>query len=185
MREVNLEDPIKLTLNNIIELTSSMVKFLRREGRKKGAKQLILYVATCLHNILIRKQEHYITNPFTPEWVRARYYAKRTKANHKQGVKRKSRENPYITRQRVLRSYIKFQTKVAQRQSICMVKEWDCPDLITSEEFKIQYLDPLERAVDSFLSAAVYWKESNLITEEELAETQSLWQRVILYIKNL
>ena len=185
MREVNLEDPIKLTLNNIIELTSSMVKFLRREGRKKEAKQLILYVATCLHNILIRKQEHYITNPFTPEWVRARYYAKRTKANHKQGVKRKSQGEPNITRQRVLRSYIKFQTKVAQRQSICMVKEWDCPDLITSEEFKIQYLDPLERAVDSFLSAAVYWKESNLITEGELAETQSLWQRVILYIKNL
>ena len=67
MKEVNLEDPIKLTLNNIIELTSSMVKFLRREGRKKEAKQLILYVATCLHNILIRKQEHYQTNPFTPE----------------------------------------------------------------------------------------------------------------------
>ena len=94
MREVNLEDPIKLTLNNIIELTSSMEKFLRREGRKKEAKQLILYVATCLHNILIRKQEHYITNPFTPEWVRARYYVKRTKANHKQGVKRKSQGEP-------------------------------------------------------------------------------------------
>ena len=94
MREVNLEDPIKLTLNNIIELTSSMVKFLRREGRKKEAKQLILYVVTCLHNILIRKQKHYITNPFTPEWVRARYYAKRIKANHKQGVKRKSQGEP-------------------------------------------------------------------------------------------
>ena len=94
MREVNLEDPIKLTLNNIIELTSSMVKFLRREGRKKEAKQLILYVVTCLHNILIRKEEHSITNPFTPEWVRARYYAKRTKANHKQGVKRQSQGEP-------------------------------------------------------------------------------------------
>ena len=66
-----------------------------------------------------------------------------------------------------------------------MVKEWDCPDLITFQEFKTQYLDPLERAADSFLSAAVYWKESNLIAEGELAETQSLWQRVILYIKNL
>ena len=94
MREVNLEDPIKLTLKTIIELTSSMVKFLRREGRKKEAKQLILYVATCLHNILIRKQEHYITNPFTLEWVRTRYYAKRTKANHKQGIKRKSQGEP-------------------------------------------------------------------------------------------
>ena len=94
MREVNLEDPIKLTLKNIIELTSSMVKFLRREGRKKEAKQLILYVATCLHNILIKKQEHYITSPFTPEWVRARYYAKRTKANHNHGVKRKSQGEP-------------------------------------------------------------------------------------------
>ena len=95
MREVNLEDPIKLTLNNIIELTSSMVKFLRREGRKKEAKQLILYVATCLHNILIRKQEHYQTNPFTSEWVRARYYAKRAKTNSQsQGVKRKSQGEP-------------------------------------------------------------------------------------------
>ena len=83
-----MDDPIKLTLNNIIELTSSIVKFLRRAGRKEEAKQLILYVATCLHNILIRKQEHYQPNPFTPEWVRARYYTKRTKATHKQGVKR-------------------------------------------------------------------------------------------------
>ena len=58
-----------------------MVKFLRRAGRKEEAKQLILYVATCLYNILIRKQEHYQTNPFTREWVRARYYAKRAKSN--------------------------------------------------------------------------------------------------------
>ena len=84
-----------------------------------------------------------------------------------------------------MRSYIKFQTKVDQQQSICMVKEWDCPDLISPGEFKIQYLDPLDGAVDSFLSAAIYWKESNLITEGELAETQSLWQRVTLYMKNL
>ena len=94
MREINLDDPIKLTFNNIIELTSSMVKFLGRAGRKQEAKQLILCVATCLHNILIRKQEHYQTNPFSPEWVRARYYAKRAKATHKQGVKRKSQGEP-------------------------------------------------------------------------------------------
>ena len=98
-------------------------------------------------------------------------------------LKGEVRENPYITRQRVLRSYIKFQTKVAQKQSICMVKEWDCPDLISPEEFKTGYLEPLKRAVDNFLSTAVYWKELNLITEGELAETQSLWQRVALYIK--
>ena len=66
-----------------------------------------------------------------------------------------------------------------------MVKEWDCPDLISPEEFKIQYLDPLKRAVDGFLSTAIYWKESNLITEAELAETQSLWQRVALYMEKL
>ena len=185
MREVNLEDPIKLTLKNIIELTSSMVKFFRREGRKKEAKQLILYVATCLHNILIRKQEHYITNPLHQSGLEQDIMLKGQKQITNKVLKEKVRENPYITRQKVLRSYIKFQTKVAQRQSVCMIKEWDCPDLITFEEFKTQYLDPLERAVDSFLSAAVYWKESNLITEGELAETQSLWQRVILYIKNL
>ena len=67
MREINLDDPIKFTLKNIIELTSSMVKFLKRAGRKEEANQLILYVATCLYNILIRKQEHYRTNSFTPE----------------------------------------------------------------------------------------------------------------------
>ena len=94
MREISLDDPVKLTLRNIIELTSSMVKFLRRADRKSEAKQLILYVATCLYNILIRKQEHYQTNPFTPEWVRARYYAKRTKATHKQRVKRRSQGEP-------------------------------------------------------------------------------------------
>ena len=94
MREINLDDPIKFTLKNIIELTSSMVKFLKRAGRKEEANQLILYVATCLYNILIRKQEHYQTNPFTPEWVRARYYAKRTKATHKQSVQRRSQGEP-------------------------------------------------------------------------------------------
>ena len=94
MRETNLDDPVKLTLRNIIVLTSSMVKSLRRVGRKAEAKQLILYVATCLYNILIKKQEYYQTNPFTPEWVRARYYAKRTKATHKQRVKRRSQGEP-------------------------------------------------------------------------------------------
>ena len=94
MREINLDEPIKFTLKNIIELTSSMVKFLKRAGRREEANQLILYVATCLYNILIRKQEQYQTNPFTPEWVRARYYAKRTKATHKQSVKRRSQGEP-------------------------------------------------------------------------------------------
>ena len=94
MGETDLNDPIKLTLKNIIELTSPMVKSLKRQGRKEEANQLILYVATCLHNILIRKQELYQTNPFTPEWVRARYYAKRTKATHKQSVKRRSQGEP-------------------------------------------------------------------------------------------
>ena len=94
MREINLNDPIKFTLKNIIELTSSMVKFLRRAGRKEEAKQFILYVITCLYNILIRKQEHYQTNPFPLEWVRARYYAKRAKATHKQSVKRRSQGEP-------------------------------------------------------------------------------------------
>ena len=91
MRETNLNDPIKLTLKNIIELTSSMVKSLKRQDRREEANQLILYVATCLYNVLIRKQEHYQTNPFTPEWVKARYYAQRTKATNKQRIKIKRR----------------------------------------------------------------------------------------------
>ena len=94
MGETDLNDSIKLTLKNSIELTSSMVKSLKRQDRKEEANQLILYVATCLYNILIIKQEHYQTNPFTPEWVRARYYAKRTKATHKQSVKRRSQGEP-------------------------------------------------------------------------------------------
>ena len=96
MRETNLDDPIRLTLKNIIELTSSMVKTLRRAGRKAEANQLILYVATCLYNVLIRKQEHYRTNPFSPEWVKARYYAQRTKATNKQRdkIKRRSQGEP-------------------------------------------------------------------------------------------
>ena len=64
-----------------------------------------------------------------------------------------------------------------------MIKEWDCPDLISHEDFKIGYLDPLKRAVDTFLSAAVFWRESNLITEGELGETQALWQRVDIYLQ--
>ena len=91
MREVDLEDPIKLTLKNIIELTSSMVKSLKKEGRKEKANQLILYVATCLHNVLIKKQDHYRTNPFTPEWVKARYYAQRAKTASKQRNQNKRR----------------------------------------------------------------------------------------------
>ena len=98
-------------------------------------------------------------------------------------LKEEVRENPYITRQKVLRSYIKFQTKVAQKQSICMIKEWNCPDLISPEEFKVGYLNPLKSAVDNFLSTVVYWKELNLIYEGELAEIQALWQRVALYIE--
>ena len=118
-----------------------MVKSLNRQGRKEEANQLILYVATCLYNILIRKQElertrkqeHYQTNPFTPEWVRARYYAKRTKATHKQSVKRRSQGEPIYNQAKGLEVMHKISTKVAQKQSICMVKEWDCPDLNSSE----------------------------------------------------
>ena len=91
MRETNLNDAIKFTLRNIIELTSSMVKSLKKQSRREEVNQLILYAATCLYNVLIRKQEHYQTNPFTPEWVRARYYAQRTKATNKQRVKIKRR----------------------------------------------------------------------------------------------
>ena len=79
----------------------------------------------------------------------------------------------------------KFYTKICKRQYLCMLTEWNCPDLVSKERFKKEYLDPLKRAADQYLSAIVYWREQDLalVTPDEYAEIQALWLRVDQYIK--
>ena len=93
--------------------------------------------------------------------------------------------NKCITRQRIQYSMGKFFYKVCKRQYICSITEWDCPDLVSKEKFKREYLDPLKRAADQYLSAVVYWRELdiNLVTPAEYAEVQDLWLRVDQYIR--
>ena len=66
-----------------------------------------------------------------------------------------------------------------------MISEWECPYSITPEYFKKAYPDPLKRAADQYLSAAVFWKESEVITLEEFREIPNLWQRVDRYLKKV
>ena len=89
MKESNLEDPIKVVLKSIVDITFTLVKSLKAEGKVSEANQLILWVAECLHGILVRKLKLYQIRPFTPATVRARYNAQRAKANTKVGSKRK------------------------------------------------------------------------------------------------
>ena len=93
MNPDNLEDPIRVILKSIVDITFGLVRSLREEGRKAEAQQLILWVAECLHGILVRKLKFYQIRPFTPALVRARYNAKRDKAGTKIERKRKFERN--------------------------------------------------------------------------------------------
>ena len=73
-------DPVRKTLKNILDLTGTLVRQLREVGEGKQAKSLIVWVATCLHIILIKKQRLYEQNPFSPETVRIHYYEAKYKA---------------------------------------------------------------------------------------------------------
>ena len=90
-----------------------------------------------------------------------------------------------ISRQKVEYSMRKFHHKVSKRQYLCMITEWDCPSLVSKEKFKEEYLDPLKRSVDQYLSAVVHWRELDLglVTLEEYIDVQALWLRVDQYIK--
>ena len=94
-----------------------------------------------------------------------------------------SRVSEKISRQRVLYSMGRFCARIHKRQYWCIINE----GLKSEEEFKKDYLDPLKRATDQYLSAVNYWKgqNPNLVTPEEYASIQALWQRVEKYIQTL
>ena len=62
----NVTDPVRETLKNILDLTGDLVKQLREAGDDQQARSIIVWVATCLHIILVKKQRLYEKNPFSP-----------------------------------------------------------------------------------------------------------------------
>ena len=92
-----------------------------------------------------------------------------------------SRVSEKISRKRVLYSMGRFCARVHKRQYRCIINEGTVPE----EEFKRDYLDPLKRIIDLYLSAAKYWigQNPNLVTPTEYASIQALWQRVDKYIQ--
>lgn len=89
-----------------------------------------------------------------------------------------------MSRQRVEYSMSKFHKKVSKRHYLCIVTECDCPSKISKETFQREYLDPLRRAIDQYLSAVIHWKDLELVSNQEFSEVQALWQRVDQYIRN-
>ena len=76
----NVIDPVRETLKNILDLTGDLVRQLREAGRDQQARSIIVWVATCLHIVLVKKQRLYEQNPFSPEIVRMHYYEAKYKA---------------------------------------------------------------------------------------------------------
>ena len=76
----NVIDPVRETLKNILDLTGDLVRQLREAGEDQQARSIIVWVATCLHIILVKKQRFYKQNPFSPEIVRMHYYEAKYKA---------------------------------------------------------------------------------------------------------
>ena len=76
----NVIDPVRETLESILDLTGDLVKQLREAGEDQQARSIIVWVATCLHIILVKKQRFYKQNPFSPEIVRIHYYEAKYKA---------------------------------------------------------------------------------------------------------
>ena len=76
----NVIDPVRETLKSILDLAGDLVKHLREAGEDQQARSIIVWVATCLHIILVKKQRLYKQNPFSPEIVRKHYYEAKYKA---------------------------------------------------------------------------------------------------------
>ena len=76
----NVIDPLRKTLKNILDLTGTLVRQLREAGEDQQARSIIVWIATCLHIILVKKQRLYEQNPFSPETVRIHYYEAKYKA---------------------------------------------------------------------------------------------------------
>ena len=62
----NVTDPVRETLKNILDLTGDLVKQLREAGDDQQARSIIVWVATCLHIILVKKTKALQTESFFP-----------------------------------------------------------------------------------------------------------------------
>ena len=94
-----------------------------------------------------------------------------------------ARVSEKISRRRVLYSMGRFCARVHKRQYQCIINE----GTLEEEVFKKAYLDPLKRISDQYLAAVKYWigQNPNLVTPEEYASIQALWQRVEKYIQTI
>ena len=92
MSQTNLEDPVRETLRNIVDITLDLVNSLHSEGKKAQATELIVWVAECLHGILVQKLRFYQVRPFTPGLVRDRYNAQKAKAGTRVRIKKFDKE---------------------------------------------------------------------------------------------
>ena len=64
----NVTDPVRETLKNILDLTGDLVKQLREAGDDQQARSIIVWVATCLHIILVKKSKGFTKRiPFPPQ----------------------------------------------------------------------------------------------------------------------
>ena len=62
----NVIDPVRETLKSILDLTGDLVKQLREAGEDQQARSIIVWVATCLHIILVKKAKALQTESFFP-----------------------------------------------------------------------------------------------------------------------
>ena len=92
MSQSEIDDPIRVILRDIVDITFDIVTSLKQEGKHTEANLLILWVAECLHGILIRKLRFHQLKPFTPDQVRNRYNAIRDKTGFKTKVRKQIRE---------------------------------------------------------------------------------------------
>ena len=51
----NVIDPVRETLKSILDLAGDLVKQLREAGEDQQARSIIVWVATCLHIILVEE----------------------------------------------------------------------------------------------------------------------------------
>ena len=73
------EDPIRIQIRKIVDLTYLIFRHYKNLNQKGRAYNLILWVVSALQAVVEQKQRLYIVKPFTPEKVRLAYV--RAKAN--------------------------------------------------------------------------------------------------------
>ena len=75
MDNIQDRDQIREVLNNILELTRKLVLNYKRQGRPDLGTELILWVCTCLHHIMVEKRKIFFTSRFSPRNIRRNYYS--------------------------------------------------------------------------------------------------------------